>query len=227
MNDLDTLARTLYGEAEAHDAADAIAISHVVANRVAYPNWPNSVAAVCMQPWQFSCWNAGNPRREKLISTLRRDSPWLDECYKIAANALSGMSKDPTNGATHYYASYLKAAPKWAKGKVPCYQDIGGKYHHLYFNNIDTPPPETAKEALDQERPISESRTIKAGTLASVTGITAVAAGVAEQIAPALPALDWIKENVGFALIVIGIAVAIFAGVTLYARIDDRRKGLR
>ena len=227
MNDTDILARTLYGEAEGHDRDDAVAIAHVVLNRVTLPNWPNTISSVCMQPWQFSCWLADNPRRQKLIEDKAFDVPWLAECYDIARACENGTYQDPTHRATHYYASYMKEAPRWAKGKVPSYTDPKGKYHHRYFNNIDTPPPADAKQALDEERPLLSTRTFKGGQVAGWTGTLTAVAGAASVIEPALPILDWIKANLAFAMIGVGIAVVIGVGVMLVARADDRQKGMR
>src|SRR4051794_15177463 len=85
--DLDTMARTLYGEAEANNAADAKAIAWVIVNRADLPNWPDSVAQVCLQPWQFSCWNPGDPNRDRILNAK---STWFERCREIALGVLNG-----------------------------------------------------------------------------------------------------------------------------------------
>ena len=224
MTEIEILARTLYGEAETNDREDAVAIAHVVMNRVAYPNWPNTISEVCLQPWQFSCWNADNPRLVKIKTDKPQHQPWLQDCFDIASACVNGIFQDPTNGATHYYASYLKDTPKWAKGHTPCYVDKWGRYQHRYFNDIDTPPPTTPVEALDQDRPLGSTRTMQ-GVRTGGAGIAALAVAetvqeAASGIQPLVPYLDAMKW-VFIALTIVGLVVV------GWARIDDRRKGRR
>lgn len=229
--DLDTLARTLYGEAEAGNAADAKAIASVVMNRVRYPNWPNSAAEVCLQPWQFSCWNANDPNRSRILAA---QGPWFERCREIAKKALTGELEDPTNGSTHYYATFVKA-PKWAKGKKPVYRVTHNRgYEHLFFNDIDTRPPTSAREALDQQRPLTRSRTMAASAALTTTGVGAVVAGSAQRIADVAPAVSVVSDVAWTAneypnglLMVFGIAVILAALFIAWTRVSDRRKGIR
>lgn len=222
MDDHLTLARTLYGEAKAYSVADAVAIGHTVMNRVAYPNWPVTVSEVCQQPWQYSCWNTGDPNRQRISRAAPGVTKWFDVCYETAAEILGG-SPDPTYKATHYYAKSMKKPPYWVKGKTPCYETPG----HYFFNDIDTKPPVTAVEALAAERPLSSTRTVKGGQVAGAAGIATAAAGVASEMAPALPVLNWVRDNLSVALIVLGVAVVGAVGYMVWARIDDRMKGHR
>lgn len=223
MNDLDTLARTLYGEAESGDITDAKAIACVILNRVRYPNWPNKISAVCLQAWQFSCWNADNPRRQHLLDADPKTSPWLRECYAVAQQVIDGKLLDITNGSTHYWATYIKE-PKWAKGKKPVFETPAGRYNHLYYNNIDTKPPQTAAEALDQVRPVSTTRTAVG---AQVSGSSVAAAGVLDVVTKTqdqLSPLVQYGEMFKIAFLVLALAGI---GLTAYARISDRKEGVR
>lgn len=76
-------------------------------------------------------------------------------------------------------------------------------------------------------RPLTQSRTIRGGQIAGAAGAATTAAGVASQVAPALPVLDWVQENLAFALTLAGLAVLAGVGYMVWARLDDRRKGLR
>lgn len=152
-DDKDVLARTLYGESEPRDEADAIAIAWVVRNRVALRNWPGTVEAVCKQrsnggTYQFSCWSPKHGNPEKLAKVTKADK-WFARCLAIAGDVLADKIPDPTTRSTHYYADYIKA-PRWARGKVPVYETPAGKYNHLFFNDIDTapPPPKPPQKAL-------------------------------------------------------------------------------
>ena len=65
--DIDTLARTIYGEARGESRQGKIAVACVILNRVKRKKmcgWREingykvaTVAATCLKPWQFSCWN--------------------------------------------------------------------------------------------------------------------------------------------------------------------------
>lgn len=217
-DDINIFARTLYGEAEADDVDDAEAIAAVVMNRVRWKNWPKTAGEVCLQPFQFSCWNPGDPNRARILAADVK-SPWFTTCRAIAVRALSGQLEDKTNGATHYYASYIPT-PRWARGKTPSYVNTYGRYQHLFFNDIDTPPPTSAREALDQGRPLSESRTIKGAQVAGASTIAVALSEAATGIQPLVPYLDSLKW-VFIALMLVGI------GITVYARLSDRERGLR
>jgi hypothetical protein len=216
MNDLDILARTLYGEAKANSVQDAEAIADVILNRCNLPNWPDTPAKVCQQPWQFSCWNTNDPNRERILNA---SGDWFNRCIEIAENATS--SPDVTNRATHYCTPSVKNKTYWAKDKTPCYNTNG----HLFFNDIDTPPPADATEALDQHRPLAKSRTIKGQQVvgAGTAGAALIEVGkqvtdAAQSVQSLVPYLD-VAKWVFLGLILVGV------GITVYARLDDRKKG--
>jgi putative chitinase len=134
--DVDILARTLWGEARGENTAGRIGVGSVIRNRAARSpkyGWPSSIAGVCQQPWQFSCWNANDPNLPKMRSVTEAD-PIFKECLSIAQKIVDGSISDNTNGADHYYANYIKA-PDWAQGKTPCAK-IGV---HLFFNIVGGP----------------------------------------------------------------------------------------
>lgn len=211
---IDTLARTLYGEAKAQDVPDAIAIACVIMNRVSLPNWPNEIEAVCIQPYQFSCWNTNDPNRARIF---KASGPWFKRCIEIATLAVEGNLPDPTTRSTHYHTPAVK--PAWSRRKTPVYQTAG----HLFFNDIDTRPPANAKEALNQIRPVSKTDTIVATKVGGVTslGIGAVTE-VITQLQPALPLAKTLAEAAPWAI------VAVLASVLLYiawSRTQARKAG--
>jgi spore germination cell wall hydrolase CwlJ-like protein len=129
-DDLDTLARTLYGESEPRDESDAYAIAHVIMNRVREKRWPDDISGVCLQPKQFSCWNGGEwTDRLRKVSTSDR---WLRRCMEIAKEVASGEHADPTMGSNHYFATYI-APPRWARHALPVYHTPFGDYNHWFF----------------------------------------------------------------------------------------------
>lgn len=223
MNDLEVLARTLYGEARAFDEIDAAAIACVVLNRVEYRNWPGTAREVCLQPKQFSCWNETDPNRTRIL-LVERGHQWFDRCWEIAADALAGKIKDPTRSSTHYHTRAVH--PSWSKGKTPVYETQG----HIFFNAIDTPAPKDAADALNQERPLSETRTVKTGVVTLAAGaLGALYESAGEVIQEATTAVVPLSTMFGDADVKAVAIVIMAAGIAymLYARADDRKKGKR
>lgn len=126
MGDLDTLARTLWGEARNQGMDGMAAVANVITNRVdidlhgdTKPDWwGEGFAAVCTKPWQFSCWNGNDPNRARLLAVTAAD-PQFSDALVIAAAAVSGKLRDRTNGATHYFAPRVVAPPRWTAGLRP------------------------------------------------------------------------------------------------------------
>ena len=126
-DDLDVMARTIWGEARGEPLEGKVAVAWVIKNRADHPGWwGHGVANVCRQPWQFSCWNADDPNRAKLIGVTARDEMFR-ESLMAAAGVLSGNLPDPTGGANHYHARGI--APNWAAGEVPTVR----LRHHLFY----------------------------------------------------------------------------------------------
>ncbi|WP_284618654.1 cell wall hydrolase [Aquabacterium humicola] len=137
---IDVLARTMYGEARGEGRAGMEAVAHVVCNRVdAARWWGGSVIEVCRKPWQFSCWNANDPNRRRLLEVSAADASFalaVDIAARVhAAHRKADGSRarlDTTEGATHYYAPARVRRPRWAQGLVPCAR-IGG---HDFFTGV-------------------------------------------------------------------------------------------
>lgn len=144
MNEeVDVLARTIWAEARGEHEQGMTAVACVVANRVAiakryiansgkpHPLFGDGTFADCCQKrWQFSCWNASDPNRSKLLAVDQAD-PAFQTATQIAEQALTGTLADVTNGASHYYERHI-APPQWAVGKTPCAK-IG---NHLFFKDV-------------------------------------------------------------------------------------------
>lgn len=134
--DIDILARTIYGEARGEDRMGKKAVACVILNRYRSKKWfsGKTIAETCQfcvkgSKWhQFSCWNEGDPNRKLIESATLAQ---LGECYEIAEKFVSGEYKDFLCGACHYHT--LNTAPAWAKGKKPDFK-IG---QHLFYCGID------------------------------------------------------------------------------------------
>jgi N-acetylmuramoyl-L-alanine amidase len=107
-----------------------IAVANVIINRVKARSWyGDSIRDVCLKPNQFSCWNAGDPNREKVESVTTSDDDFL-ECLDVATRVLAGAFPDLIFGSRHYHTPGV--TPKWSRGNPPIIR-IGG---HLFFNNV-------------------------------------------------------------------------------------------
>lgn len=127
---VDTLARTLWGEARGETKAGREAIALVILNRLKKPSrFGKSIEEVCLKPAQFSCWNDGDPNISKL-KEVDKSNPIFAECVAIAENAVQGLLADSVIGADHYHTTGV--SPTWSHGKTPCIT-IG---NHLFSNNI-------------------------------------------------------------------------------------------
>lgn len=138
MNDAETLARTIWGEARGEDYSGRIAVGCVIRNRVKSSIlwWKRSplegeYVKVCRCPKQFSCWNEDDPNLAKLESVDESDDDYA-ECLDISKGLIIGEVPDITDGATHYYATSMKESPKWAS-KLYATRRIG---RHIFLKEI-------------------------------------------------------------------------------------------
>lgn len=117
MDEQDVLARTAWGEARGIGRDGMQATINVAQNRLASGVlwWGGSLRSICLYPYQFSCWNAKDPNRPKLLS-VKPDDPQYTTALDLAAKAMAGELPDITCGATHYYVSTTRPKPDWAEG---------------------------------------------------------------------------------------------------------------
>ena len=124
--EVEMLARTAIGEARGEGDEGMRAVMHTIMNRVAQTPG-GTVTDIVMAPSQFSAWDMNNPNREFMESIkLEENESLIDMAEKV----ISRQDKDPTGGATHYYApKHVEEAPGWA-GKMEKTATIGG--HEFY-----------------------------------------------------------------------------------------------
>jgi len=105
------------GEGRDGMAAVACVISQRAINRNLTPE------QVCLQKWQFSCWNG---KSESDLEHLYK-TPQAKYALYLEAN-IDRMNRAKVGYADHYYASYIKP-PYWAKGRKPVAQ-LG---RHIFY----------------------------------------------------------------------------------------------
>ena len=134
VNDIDTLARTMWGEARSEGYRGMQAVANVIINRYeaaqASPakarQYGRTIAEICKKKWQFSAWNAGDPNRGKMLSVTEQD-PQFRTALEIARKAVAGTLPDITGGADHYHTKSLQA--DWSEGRRP----ITSHGKHVFF----------------------------------------------------------------------------------------------
>lgn len=116
--EIDTCARTIWGEARGEGSIGMQAVAAVIQNRLKIAKakgkfwWGNSVIEICQKPYQFSCWNRDDPNYRKILNVDQRDPAFVK-----ALNTARIRLDDPTHGATHYHA--VGIYPFWARNQQP------------------------------------------------------------------------------------------------------------
>lgn len=123
------VALTLFGEARGEPIEGKVAVGSVIRNRVNARRFGADYRAVCLRPWQFSCWQpaAGQGNYDSLLAAARTlvnggpMGPALRECVWVADGILSDTLRDRVKGATHYLTTELLATrpPAWTYNAKP------------------------------------------------------------------------------------------------------------
>lgn len=170
--DVVIMALTLYGEARGLDTEGQTKVAWVIRNRAerfgfvgtSHVGAEGAVAKACLMPWQFSCWNDGDPNASALKALLREfdktgERPYgLDHQFKIATAVLEGIVEDITNGADHYHTIRAprwadRWPPTWAKayGVVACDTIVDGDGEtiadprgHVFYSSLVKPGEKSA-----------------------------------------------------------------------------------
>jgi hypothetical protein len=119
------VALTLLAEARGEGQDGMAAVAAVINQRAINRNM--SAEDVCLQRWQFSCWN-GKTEADLLHLYSSKMAPWA---LYLERN-ITRMNRAKIGNADHYYADYIQA-PYWARGKKPV--AIVGKHKFYRLNN--------------------------------------------------------------------------------------------
>lgn len=107
------LALNVYYEARGESVLGQEAVAHVVLNRAESSRYPDDICGVVSQGasrgiCQFSWWCHAT-------STPSTERPSFRRALRIAIEAISGRSEDPTRGALFFHAKRL-GVPSWTQG---------------------------------------------------------------------------------------------------------------
>lgn len=137
--DVDALARTIWGEARGEGWTGMQAVANVVMNRVGVSIssggywWGNTVRDICQRRsgnvYQFDAWNTNGPNYAQMMAATI-STPGFSDALELATRAVAGNLPDITRGATNYYApAGVLSVPAWARGQVAI-AEIGG---HVFY----------------------------------------------------------------------------------------------
>jgi spore germination cell wall hydrolase CwlJ-like protein len=134
--EVDALRIAMFYEGGSNETTEGYkAIGWVIRNRVASKDYPNTIQAVVAEDsigktdggCQFSFMCDGKPEdRYELCRTAngKLTSYWRFRCdmrweqVTVIAKAILTETKDPTGGATLYYATWMNPKPDWAKPRA-------------------------------------------------------------------------------------------------------------
>lgn len=98
-NDLYLMAKCIHAEARGESYIGKVAVGAVILNRVASPDFPDTIYGVVYQPWAFTAVHDGQINLEPEASS-----------YQAATDALNGW--DPSYGCLYYY-NPVTASSSW------------------------------------------------------------------------------------------------------------------
>jgi len=103
-------------------------------NRVKSGRYPNTIAKVCLQRQQFSCWNSDDPNRPIIQAKKPGSDPIFDGIFDIAVRAVSGVLPSLALDALHYHAKGVN--PSWVKNS-PGASLVARIGSHLFWRGIN------------------------------------------------------------------------------------------
>lgn len=123
LSPVEILTLTLIGEARGEPIESQVGVANVIRNRVLARK--QSYRSICLQPFQFSCWNDEDPNRallltiaDDLIAGRALDIPSRLQCLCIARGIVNSEIMDNTKGSLNYLTTKLYESshrPAWAK----------------------------------------------------------------------------------------------------------------
>ena len=118
----EVIAITILAEARGEGKRGMYAVACVISKRI--KERKKTGAQICLQPWQFSCWNENDPQRLHLRKLLLHElAPYA---ITLAKN-IKHLDLTFTAQANHYHTKTVN--PYWSKGKRPV-ATIG---NHVFF----------------------------------------------------------------------------------------------
>lgn len=125
-DDVDMLARTIYGEASGEAYAGQVAVANVVVNRFLTAQQITDLrfqfgrtlqgTMLAGNGDQFNCWRPSDSNYTRILNATNND-PAFVQARQIAYGVLTGQIADNTQGSDHYY-NPKTSSPDWANDGV-------------------------------------------------------------------------------------------------------------
>jgi spore germination cell wall hydrolase CwlJ-like protein len=140
LNDEDTMALTLWGEARGEGLDGMAECGQVIMNRARRQGY--TIKTVCLQPKQFSCWNKGDANRAQLdglIEAYGTDGA-MTSSLKRAQWIAKGLMRGYLGGvfgtrATHYHSRRMDPYPSWTKDPNKM-RKLGLVAGHVFYEEV-------------------------------------------------------------------------------------------
>ena len=128
--DLEIMALTVWAEARGEGDEGMDAVAWVIRHRFENPGWwsrqrgdgiaDDTIAAVCLDPFQFSAWNPSDPNRQRLLNPVTKERSDYKLSKAICEQVLFAPAEDdPVKGADHYCTKAVARYTRWARGRTP------------------------------------------------------------------------------------------------------------
>jgi spore germination cell wall hydrolase CwlJ-like protein len=125
LSELEILTRTLWGEGRGSSEYERGLIGQVILNRVNSSGFRQDIISVCLQPFQFSCWNDPKSNNDNSYKVRKKDIVNLDsykQSKRIAQKVIDGQYKNEIPEDTYYFV-------------VPNYTKIGVHNNKVIWAN--------------------------------------------------------------------------------------------
>lgn len=156
--ELNILAYTLLGEAAGEGREGMEAVMWTIKNRAESGRYSDNPAMVATQSnskgiHQYSTWNTKGNGGNSPKSRFSISSPEFKEAFQVVQRVMAGEVKDPTGGATHFYAEGI-AKPYWFDEEGPAGEIKIGKHRFAARNSADQ--VDSADNAADAAKLLGE-----------------------------------------------------------------------
>lgn len=138
LDDKQLMSLTIYGESRGEGRDGQIAVGSVILERVEHRAWDgNTIKAVCLMPYQFSCFLPSDPNfialklMAKNFEAQYGRSSALQKCYAVASGLIVGTIARTPEIAEHHATQYCTQSvfPDW-KSKMKLVATVG---HHEFY----------------------------------------------------------------------------------------------
>lgn len=242
--DIDTAARTLWGECRGEPQAGQIAVAWVIRNRAerkrfagALVGHAGAVDRVCKAKWQFSCWWDQQAPHLKALTADR-----LEMQTDLVKGVLGGITPDPTNGADHYHTIAKPGyADAWPPNWAPTMAEVARFGGHVFYDSrlppgasplprpvAEIPPGYEVTSTGNVINPNPTQGTIvKDANKGEAASWANAAWGFAAPVLGALQGLDWrVVAVLGGVSIVLAVAAIFYFRGIRKTRMEMAKQGV-